>query len=376
MKAILALENGNFFHGTAFGATVEGGGEVVFNTSMTGYQEILSDPSYNGQVVCMTYPEIGNYGIAPEDIESGKTQVAGFIVKNHCPYPSNFRGGALSLDNHLRDCGVPGIAGIDTRRLVRILRSSGAMRGVILHGDVTPEAAIAKARQLPSMTGSDLAKVVTSPVSYPWTEDAHPLQPSGKNKGSFKVVAVDFGVKFNTLRRLRNVGAEITVVPAHTTAKEILALDPDGIYLSNGPGDPEAVTYAIDTVRELMDKRPIFGICLGHQILALAMGAKTFKLKFGHRGANHPIMNLDTQRVEITAQNHGFAVQPGTLPPEVGRVTHTNLNDQTIAGIRHVKFPVFSIQYHPEASPGPHDSYYLFEEFAEAALAYRAKRKS
>ena len=376
MKAILALEDGNTFTGIAFGAHTECGGEIVFNTSMTGYQEILSDPSYNGQVVCMTYPEIGNYGIAPEDVESSKVQVSGFIVKNLCPYPSNWRGGKLTLDEYLKQNNIPGIQGIDTRKLVRILRSSGAKRGVICMGDISAEEAVARAKKIPRMAGSDLAKVVTCNKPSVWTEAAHVLQPAGQTKGEFKVVALDFGVKSNTLRRLVELGAQIDVVPAQTTAEEILARKPDGVYLSNGPGDPEAVTYAIETVRKLIGQVPIFGICLGHQILGLAMGGKTFKLKFGHRGANHPIKNLDTGKVEITSQNHGFAVQPGTLPESVGRVTHVNLNDNTIAGIRHVKYPVFSIQYHPEASPGPHDSYYLFEEFAAHARTFRATRKA
>lgn len=376
MKAILALEDGTTFVGTAFGAQVDCGGEVVFNTSMTGYQEILSDPSYNGQVVCMTYPEIGNYGIAPEDIESNKVQVAGFIVKNLCTFPSNFRGGELTLDEYLRQNGIPGIQGIDTRKLVRILRSSGAQRGVICAGDsITAEEAVARARKLPNMAGLDLAKVVTREART-FDEKPHELQPKGLSEGAFKVVALDFGVKSNTLRRLVELGAEIQVLSANASAEEILAYNPDGVYLSNGPGDPEAVTYAIETVKNLIGKVPVFGICLGHQILGLAMGGKTFKLKFGHRGANHPIKNLDTGRVEITSQNHGFAIEPGTLPTNVGRVTHVNLNDNTIAGIRHVTHPVFSIQYHPEASPGPHDSYYLFEEFAQHARTFRQTRKA
>lgn len=375
MKAILALEDGTTFTGIAFGAEAECGGEVVFNTSMTGYQEILSDPSYNGQVVCMTYPEIGNYGIAPEDVESHKVQVAGFIVKNLCPYPSNWRGGELTLDEYLKKNGIPGIQGIDTRQLVRILRSSGAKRGVIIHGDITAEQAVAKARLVPSMAGSDLAKVVTREARK-FDEKPHELQPKGQSQGAFKVVALDFGVKSNTMRRLVELGAEVEVLSANATAEQVLALNPDGVYLSNGPGDPEAVTYAIETVKGLIGKVPVFGICLGHQILGLAMGAKTFKLKFGHRGANHPIKNLDTGKVEITSQNHGFAIEPGTLPENVGRVTHINLNDDTIAGIRHVQYPVFSIQYHPEASPGPHDSYYLFEEFAQYARTFKQQRKA
>lgn len=374
MKAILALENGTTFEGTAFGAQLECGGEVVFNTSMTGYQEILTDPSYNGQIVCMTYPEIGNYGISPEDVESAKVQVAGFIVKNLCEFPSNWRGGKQSLNAYLCANNIPGIQGIDTRKLVRILRSSGAMRGVIISGDISPEEAVAKAQKLSPMEGADLASVVTCSEPSEWIEKPHVLQPLGQTHESFKVVALDFGVKFNTLRRLRELGAEITVVPAQTSAEDILALQPDGVYLSNGPGDPEAVTYAIETVRKLVGKIPIFGICLGHQILGLALGAQTFKLKFGHRGANHPIMNLKTREVEITSQNHGFAIAAGSLPEDVGKVTHINLNDNTIAGICHKKYPVFSIQYHPEASPGPHDSYYLFEEFAKNAREFQKNK--
>jgi carbamoyl-phosphate synthase small subunit len=371
MRAILALENGMTFEGKSFGASLKAQGEIVFNTSLTGYQEILSDPSYNGQIVCMTYPEIGNYGIAPEDIESGKVQVGGLIVKNLCEFPSNFRGGAKKLSDYLAENNIPGIQGIDTRMLVRVLRSSGAMRGVILTGDISAEDAVKAAQAVPSIVGADLAKVVTCEKAYEWTEDADDLMPQEADKTPFKVVAVDFGVKFNTLRRLKNLGAQITVVPASATAEEILAYQPDGVYLSNGPGDPEAVTYAIENVKNLIGKVPVFGICLGHQILALALGAETFKLKFGHRGANHPIQNLATGKVEITAQNHGFAVKPGTLPENVGAVTHINLNDNTIAGIKHVTHPVFSIQYHPEASPGPHDSYYLFREFAQNAREFQ-----
>lgn len=375
MKAILALENGACFTGKAFGAQQDCEGEIVFNTSMTGYQEILTDPSYNGQVVCMTYPEIGNYGVNTEDVESKKVQVNGFIVKNLCEYPSNFRADTITLEEYLKDNGIPGIQGIDTRKLVRILRDSGAMRGVICAGDdVTEEASIAKAQKVTSIVGADLASVVTSKESCDWLEDAHELMPKVTKGEDFKVVAVDFGVKHNTLRRLKALGATIKVVPAHTSAKEILAENPDGVYLSNGPGDPAAVTYGVEMVKELIGQVPIFGICLGHQILALAMGAETFKLKFGHRGANHPIKNIDTTKVEVTAQNHGFAVKAGTLPEDIGEVTHVNLNDNTIAGIKHKKYPVFSIQYHPEASPGPHDSYYLFEEFAENARKFKASK--
>ena len=373
MKAILALENGTCFTGKAFGYTGETGGEVVFNTSMSGYQEILSDPSYNGQVVTMTYPEIGNYGISPEDHESNKTQIAGLIVKNLCEFPSNFRGEEIKLSDYLENQKIPAIQGIDTRKLVKILRDSGAMRGVIIHGDISEEEAVAKANALPSMEGSDLASVVTTEEAYDWDEKAHALQPQPKETKEWNAVCIDFGVKQNTLRRLASLGAKVKVVPAKTTAAEILAMNPDGVYLSNGPGDPEAVGYAQQTVKDLVGKVPVFGICLGHQVLALALGASTYKLKFGHRGANHPIQNLKTNIVEITSQNHGFAVSPEGLPSEL-EVTHVNLNDNTVAGIAHKEHPVFSIQYHPEASPGPHDSYYLFDKFAHEALAYKANR--
>lgn len=373
-RAILALENGMTFIGKAFGANNPSGGEVVFNTSMTGYQEILTDPSYAGQMVCLTYPEIGNYGISPEDIESARIHAAGLIVRHVCEYPSNYRGGAKSLSDYLSENGIPGIQGIDTRKLVRVLRSAGVMRGVILHGDISEEEAIERARAVPAMVGADLASKVTCKAAFDWDEKAHELQPKGRTFEGFKLVAIDFGVKFNTLRRLCNLGANLRVVPATTTAAEILAMKPDGVYLSNGPGDPEAVEYAIHTIRELIGQVPIFGICLGHQLTALALGAKTFKLKFGHRGANHPIKNLLTGCVEITSQNHGFAVSPDAFPEEIAEVTHVNLNDNTIAGLRHKQYPVFSIQYHPEASPGPHDSYYLFEQFAENIRRFKAEK--
>lgn len=378
MKAILALENGITFVGKSFGSNQQAAGEIVFNTSMTGYQEILSDPSYNGQVVCMTYPEIGNYGISEEDIESGIVQVAGFIVKNLCEFPSNFRGGSKKLSTYLEENNIPAIQGIDTRKLTRILRSSGAMRGVIMAGDeVTEEEAIQAAKGVESIVGADLASKVTHKEAFEWNENAHLLQPQESiHQEPFKVVAVDFGVKYNTLRRIKNLGAHLTVVPATATAEEILAYEPDGVYLSNGPGDPAAVTYAIETVKNLIGKVPIFGICLGHQILAIALGATSFKLKFGHRGANHPIMNKLTDSVEITSQNHGFAVSPENFPTDVAEITHINLNDNTVAGIKHKTEPVFSVQYHPEASPGPHDSYYLFREFAKNARDFKNQKVS
>jgi len=378
MTVTLALEDGTYFTGKGFGAACDSQGEVVFNTSMSGYQEILTDPSYNGQIVCMTYPEIGNYGINEEDVESSKIQVGGFIVKNLCDLPSNYRSLNKNLDTYLKDNNIPGIMGIDTRMLVKKLRSEGAMRGVILKGEVPKEEAVSKAKSVKSIVGADLVKNVTTDSSYIWEENIHSLQPSSptENDGDFNIVCVDFGVKYNTLRRLKALGADVTVVPATFSPSQILDLDPDGVYLSNGPGDPQAVSYGIETVKELLDHVPIFGICLGHQILSLALGARTFKLKFGHRGANHPIKNLATGEVEITSQNHGFAVQKGTLPEKNGKVTHINLNDDTVAGIEHATKPVFSIQYHPEASPGPHDSYYLFEKFAKNARKFQSQKKT
>jgi carbamoyl-phosphate synthase small subunit len=377
MKAILALEDGTVFEGKSFGSSNACQGEVVFNTSMTGYQEILTDPSYNGQIVCMTYPEIGNYGISPEDIESAKVQVGGFIVKNLCEFPSNFRGENKTLSAYLAENNIPAIQGIDTRKLVRILRDAGAMCGVILQGqDTSADDAIKAAQAVPSIVGADLAAEVTTAENFTWDERAHELQPLGtKSTEVFKVVCLDFGVKYNTLRRLVNMGAEIKVIPAKSSVAEILSHNPDGVYLSNGPGDPEAVTYGIATVKALAELDvPVFGICLGHQILALSLGAETYKLKFGHRGANHPILNIKTGEVEITSQNHGFAVKPDTLPANTAEVTHINLNDQTIAGIAHKSKPIFSIQYHPEASPGPHDSYYLFRKFADNARKYKTQK--
>ena len=366
MVAKLALENGSVFTGESFGASAEITGEVVFNTSMTGYQEILTDPSYAGQIVTMTYPLIGNYGINAEDLESVKPQVAGFIVKEYFDYYSNFRATG-SLGEWLSAHNIIAIQGIDTRMLTKMIRTVGALRGVLSTTDLDDERLIEKAKRSQSMNGLDLAKSVTTRESYKWSEvDRTPfaLKTTGKHSGrSRRVVVYDYGVKQNILRRLTSYGCDLTVVPASYPAEKVLDLNPDGVFLSNGPGDPSAVKYGIQNIRKLVGKKPIFGICLGHQLLALALGGKTFKLKFGHRGANHPVKNLRTQGIEITSQNHGFAVDPGSLDPRIIEITHVNLNDDTNEGLRHKELPIFSVQYHPEASPGPHDSDYLFDEF-------------
>lgn len=368
--AKLALENGTVFTGESFGAEGEIPGEVVFNTSMTGYQEILTDPSYAGQIVTMTYPMIGNYGINEEDLESAKPQVAGFIVREYFDFYSNFRARA-SLGELLRSHGIVAIQGIDTRKLTKMIRTVGAMRGILSTTDLDDENLIRKAQSSPSMVGLDLTKKVTTAVPYRWDDvDRTPFalvpQANRKMNGQrWNVVVVDYGVKRNILRRLTSYGCKLTVVPSSYSAEQILALDPDGIFLSNGPGDPAAVRYAIENIKKLIGKKPIFGICLGHQLLALALGGKTFKLKFGHRGANHPVKNLITNEIEITSQNHGFAVDPDSLPSSEIEITHVNLNDGTNEGFRHRNLPVFCVQYHPEASPGPHDSDYLFAQFIE-----------
>lgn len=370
MKAKLALEDGTVFTGEAFGAETEVTGEVVFNTSMTGYQEILTDPSYAGQIVTMTYPLIGNYGINADDLESIRPQVAGFVVKEYFDFYSNFRATG-SLGDWLMQHKIMGIQGIDTRMLTKIIRTTGAMRGVISSIDMDDERLIAKAKKSPAMAGLDLATTVTTPEPYTWDEvDRTPfaLPPSAKirvNGKRWKVVVCDYGVKQNILRRLTTYGCKLTVVPSTYSAEKILDMNPDGIFLSNGPGDPAAVRYAIQNIKKLIGKKPIFGICLGHQLLALALGGKTFKLKFGHRGANHPVKNLLNSEIEITSQNHGFAVDPKSLDPAKIEITHINLNDGTNEGFRHRGLPIFSVQYHPEASPGPHDSDYLFARFVE-----------
>ena len=371
--AILALEDGTIFRGEGFGAVRETAGEVVFNTAMSGYQEVLTDPSYCGQIVTMTYPEIGNYGITPEDMESDKVQVEGFVVRNLSPVASNWRGGSKTLDAFLKEQGVPGISGIDTRMLVRLLRTKGAQRGVIVPAEVGDAAALEKARAVPSIVGIDMVSRVTSTEAYDWHEPefrfgAQPALPPESERPL--VVAYDFGVKRNILRILVSQGFRVHVVPASTPASAVEALAPDGIFLSNGPGDPDAVPYAIAAVRELVPKYPVFGICLGHQILGLSQGAKTYKLKFGHRGANHPVQDTSNLKVEVSSQNHGFAVDATTMPSHM-EVSHVNLNDHTVAGMRHKELPVFSVQYHPEASPGPHDAHYLFEGFTRAVQERR-----
>ncbi len=350
-KACLILENGTVFSGTAFGAEGETIGEVCFNTGMTGYQEILTDPSYCGQLITMTYPHIGNYGINLEDIESAKIQAAGFIVREENIVPSNFRS-TQSLGDYLRSQNVVGIQNIDTRMLTRIIRDEGAMNGIISTTDLNENSLIKKVKAAPSMDGRDLATIVTCSDSYEW----------GKQSHQYKIAALNFGIKLNILRLLEFHGCNITVFPAQISADEILAFNPDGIFLSNGPGDPSAVTYGIETVKKLLGKKPVFGICLGHQILALALGGSTYKLKFGDRGCNHPVKNLQNNMVEITSQNHGFAVDSESLPENID-ITHISLNDQTVEGLHCGDLSAFSVQYHPESSPGPHDSRYLFEKF-------------
>ena len=375
MKVILALADGTVFEGEQFGATGETVGEVVFNTSMTGYQEVLTDPSYKGQIVTMTYPLIGNYGCNEADVESIGPQVEGFVVREYSAYHSNWRS-KWSLDTYLAEHNIIGIQGIDTRALTRRLRVHGVMNGCLSTEDLNPESLVAKAKAWRGLVGWDLVQRVTCPNPYAW-QISHPLPVASDQKESsltgnwkletgnwYKVIALDFGIKYNILRQLTEHWCEVQVVPAKTTAEEILAAEPDGVFLSNGPGDPMPVGYAIETIQGLMGKKPLFGICLGHQLLGLALGGRTFKLKFGHRGANQPVKHFETDKVEITSQNHGFCVDIDSLPNSVD-ITHINLNDDTLEGMQHREYPVFSVQYHPEASPGPHDASYLFSRFTE-----------
>jgi carbamoyl-phosphate synthase small subunit len=370
VDALLALENGQWYRGKSVGAQGETSGEVVFNTSMTGYQEVLTDPSYSGQIVTMTCPEVGNYGIAGEDVESRGIQVAGFVIRDESPVASNWRAEGTLRDYLVRQ-GIVAISDIDTRALTRLLRSSGVMRGVIATGRPDPDELVDKARAIPKMEGSDLVRGVTcaEPFDYKPVESDDPgfvLAPNRRATRPLKVAAYDYGMKWNILRRFAAHGCDVRVFPATAPVSELLATRPDGVFLSNGPGDPAVLDYAIASARELVTSDvPTFGICLGHQILGLAMGARTFKLKFGHRGANHPVKDLQSGKVEITSQNHGFAVDPDSLPHDV-QVTHLNLYDNTVEGLRHSTKPVFCVQYHPEASPGPHDADYLFSQFLEA----------
>ena len=367
--AKLALEDGTVFTGTSIGAHGEVDGEVCFNTSMTGYQEILTDPSYRGQIVTMTYPQIGNYGVNAEDVESQKPHLAGFVVRELSGRVSNFRADG-DLGEYLRRYNVVGIEGIDTRALVRKLRITGALKGVLSTVDLNDQSLVAKAKLSPGLVGRDLVREVMPTQPREWQENlTHWMklekdQPLADDAGKPHIVALDYGMKWNIPRYLRDRNFRVTILPGTATSSDVLAANPDGVFLSNGPGDPEPLSYAIETIRGVLGKKPVFGICLGHQLLSLACGAKTFKLKFGHRGANQPVMNYETGVVEITSQNHGFAVDEKSLPSDL-EVTHRNLNDDTIEGVRHKKLPAFSVQYHPEASAGPHDSSYLFDRFRE-----------
>lgn len=366
MKAILALADGRVFYGQSIGAVGETFGEVVFNTSLSGYQEILTDPSYRGEIVTMTYPLIGNSGINSEDVESSRPHLSGFVVKECCEYPSNWRC-ELTLDAYLKQNNIVGIQGIDTRALVKHIRDQGAQTGVISTTDLDPESLVKKAQQAPTIVGCDLVKEVTTTEPYTWTESLWDLKDGYQNVTDnfcYKVVAYDFGIKRNILRNLVAAGCEVVVVPASTSATDVLAMNPDGVFLSNGPGDPEPISYAQENIHQLLGKVPLFGICLGHQLLSIALGAKTYKLKFGHRGGNQPVQQQENGKVEITSQNHGFAVDAKTISDDVS-VTHINLNDDTVEGICHNVLPAFSVQYHPEASPGPHDAHYLFDRFIE-----------
>jgi carbamoyl-phosphate synthase small subunit len=375
MNAILALEDGRIFEGESFAATGTRVGEICFNTSMTGYQEVLTDPSYRGQIVAMTYPLIGNYGTNALDQESRSPHVRGFVIEELSQSPSNWRS-EISLEEYLRKWEIPGVQGIDTRALTRHLRTRGAMKACLTSDRITNEEAVRRAVEGQGVIGMDYVREVTAPSAYQWDPHDQLSEPWSVTSGDaearkpslpdikYRIVAYDYGIKENILRRLRQNGFSVTVVPATATAEEVLAFNPDGIFLSNGPGDPSVLGYAHDAMRALMGKKPIFGICLGHQVLGFAYGGRTFKLKFGHRGGNQPVKDLKTGRVSITSQNHGFAVDADSLPPEI-EVTHINLNDGTVEGMRHRELPIFSVQYHPEAAPGPHDASYFFSQFAE-----------
>ena len=376
MEAILALEDGKVFRGKSCGAIGEKTGEVVFNTSMWGYQEILTDPSYKGQILVMTYPEIGNYGINEIDLESPHPKVEGFVIRELSEIHSSWRSGK-DLNQYLRENRIVGISEVDTRGITKHIRSRGAMKGVISTIDKDRERLVRKAKTAPSLRDDDLVRKVSCARAYIWNKGREREWASGINRlflqERFNVIAYDFGIKMNILRCVHDSGIDVTVVPAWTSAEDIIAMDPDGLLLSNGPGDPEVLDYVVDNIRKMIGKLPIFGICLGHQVLGLAFGGRTFKLKFGHRGGNQPVQNVHTGKVEITAQNHGFAVDIDSLPPTV-EITHVNLNDGTLEGMRHKVLPIFSVQYHPESSPGPHDSLYLFEAFSEMLKENRDKR--
>jgi carbamoyl-phosphate synthase small subunit len=371
-KAILLLEDGTVFTGWSFGAAGEAVGEVVFNTSLTGYQEVLTDPSYRGQMVTMTYPHIGNYGVNDDDVESRKLFLSGYIVREYCHHPSSWRS-RKSLGSYLEEHGVVGIEGIDTRFLTRHIRLAGAMPGIISTEDDDLAGLAEKLRRWPGIEGVNLVDGVTSSEPYEWTQgdwDIADGYAENRSPGGFHVVAYDYGIKYNILRLLVHAGCRVTVVPAGTTAQEVLAMNPDGVFLSNGPGDPAALGDYVKQVGLLIGRKPMFGICLGHQIIGLALGGSTYKLKFGHHGSNQPVMDLATGKVEITSQNHGFCVDTDSLGDEV-EVTHINLNDRTVEGLKHRRYPLFSIQYHPESSPGPHDSAYLFKRFIQLMAANR-----
>jgi carbamoyl-phosphate synthase small subunit len=362
MEAILALESGVVFKGRSFGARGERNGEVVFNTSMAGYQEILTDPSYKGQIVTMTYPLIGNYGVNKNDVESCKPFVEGFVVKECCKFPSSWRS-ELSLDAYLKENNIIGIEGIDTRALTLLIRQAGAMKAVLSTETRDEKRLVEKAKESPGLVGIDLVREVICQKPYEWSKS-----------GAYRVVVLDCGIKFNTLRILASHNCRVIVMPAHASASDIMKMRPDGLLLSNGPGDPAAVSYVVETTRALLGKVPIFGICLGHQMLGQALGGKTFKLKFGHHGGNHPVKDLKTGKVSVTVQNHGFCVDIDTLNKKEIEVTHVNLNDNTLEGIRHKKLPVFSVQFHPEASPGPHDAMYLFDEFIAMMKKFKDRK--